>query len=87
MNIEELIASLDKLSNELSLADHSIGNRCKDNASVAIGDLLFLNELDNLGSHLDWLLREGAQLKYDITHGRGGYCICSKSPILLEIYT
>ena len=71
MNIEELIASLDKLSNELSLADHSIGNRCKDNASVTIGDLHFLNELDNLGSHLDWLLREGAQLKYDITHG---YC-------------
>lgn len=71
MNIEELIASLDKLSNELSLADHSIGNRCKDNASVAIGDLLFLNELANLESHLDWLLREGAQLKYDITHG---YC-------------
>ena len=69
MNIEELIASLDKLSNELSLADHSIGNRCKDNASATIGDLHFLNELDNLGSHLDWLLREGAQLKYDITHG------------------
>ena len=71
MNIEELIASLDKLSNELSLVDHSISNRCKDNASVTIGDLHFLNELDNLESHLDCLLREGAQLKYDITHG---YC-------------
>lgn len=71
MNIEELRAALDKLSNELNLADHSISNRCKDNASVTIGDLHFLNELDNLESHLDCLLREGAQLKYDITHG---YC-------------
>ena len=71
MNIEELRAALDKLSNELSHADHSISNRCKDNASVTIGDLHFLNELDNLESHLDCLLREGAQLKYDITHG---YC-------------
>lgn len=71
MNIKELIASLDKASNELHLADQSIGNRCKDNATVTIGDLLFLNELDNLESHLDLLLREGAQLKYDITDG---YC-------------
>ena len=70
INIKELIAVLDKLSNELNLADHSIGNRCKGNAPVTIGDLHFLKELDTLESLLNHLLHEGKQLKYAID----GYC-------------
>ena len=68
MNIEELIASLDKLSNELHLADHSIGDLCKKIDHVTIDDLHFLNELAPLESHLDHLLQEGSQLKHDITN-------------------
>lgn len=71
MNIKELIAALDKLSSELNLATRSIADRCNGNVSVTIGDLHFLNELDNLESHLDNLLQVGAQLKFYISHG---YC-------------
>lgn len=68
MSLEELIASLDKLSNELHLADHSIGDLCKNIDHVTIDDLHFLNELAPLESHLDHLLQEGSQLKHDITN-------------------
>lgn len=68
MNVKELIASLDKLSNELHLADHSIGDLCKNIDHVTIDDLHFLNELAPLESHLDHLLQEGSQLRYDITN-------------------
>ena len=68
MNIKELIASLKKLTDELHLADHSIGDLCKNIGHVTIDNLHFLNELAPLESHLDHLLQEGSQLKYDITN-------------------
>ena len=68
MNIEELIASLKKLTDELNLADRLIGDLCKNIDHVTIDDLHFLNELAPLESHLDHLLQEGSQLKHDITN-------------------
>ena len=82
MNIKELIASLKKLTDELHLADHSIGDLCKNIDHVTIDNLHFLNELAPLESHLDHLLQEGSQLKYDITNR---YCrwIAKRPKVLL----
>lgn len=84
MNVKELIASLDKLSNELHLADHSIGDLCKNIDHITIDDLHFLNKLAPLESHLDHLLHEGSQLRHDITNR---YCrwIATHPKVLLPV--
>ena len=70
MNIEELIASLDKLSNELEFTVRSIADRCKAKTEVTVEDLLLLHDLAPIESSLTCLSQFSAQLKCTID----GYC-------------
>ena len=66
MNIEELIASLDKVSNGLELTVRSIAERCKAKTEVTVEDLLLLHDLAPVESSLTCLSQSSAQLKCTI---------------------
>ena len=66
MNIEELIASLDKVSNGLELTVRSIAERCKAKTEVKVEDLLLLHDLAPVESSLTCLSQSSAQLKCTI---------------------
>ena len=70
MNIKDLRAALDKLTNELELTVRSIAERCKANDEVTVEDLLLLHDLAPIESSLTWLSQSSAQLKCTID----GYC-------------
>ena len=70
MNIKDLRAALDKLTNELELTVRSIAERCKTKTEVTVEDLLLLHDLAPIESSLTCLSQSSAQLKCTID----GYC-------------
>ncbi len=70
MNIKDLRAALDKLTNELELTVRSIAERCKANDEITVEDLLLLHDLAPIESSLTCLSQSSAQLKCTID----GYC-------------
>ena len=70
MNIEDLRAALDKLTNELELTVRSIAERCKTKTEVTVEDLLLLHDLAPIESSLTCLSQLSAQLQCTID----GYC-------------